>query len=154
MRRPLAALAALSIVLAPAAALAASKTNESRAEAANIAAVRAFYDAALNQKDFAAAKAYLGAAYRQHNPTAKDGPEGLQAFLAFLKDKFPASHSEIRAAYADGDYVILHVWSVRTPGERGTAIVDIFRLDGGKIVEHWDVRQDVPETAANGNGMF
>ena len=100
--------------------------------------VEAFYDKALNQADLAVASAYLGPTYTQHNPNSADGPEGLNAFLQFLKDKFPATHSEIKDAYADGDYVILHVLSIRVPGTKGTAIVDIFRLDHGKIVEqHW-----------------
>jgi predicted SnoaL-like aldol condensation-catalyzing enzyme len=55
---------------------------------------------------------------------------------------------------ADGDYVMLHVHAVRTPGEVGSAIVDLFKLENGKIVEHWDVVQPIPEKAANGNGMF
>ena len=50
--------------------------------------------------------------------------------------------------------MILHVHSIRAPGERGVAIVDIFRLENGKVVEHWDVVQPVPDTAANGNTMF
>jgi predicted SnoaL-like aldol condensation-catalyzing enzyme len=50
--------------------------------------------------------------------------------------------------------VILHVHSVREKGARGRAIVDIFRLENGKIVEHWDVVQDIPEKVANANGMF
>ena len=50
--------------------------------------------------------------------------------------------------------MILHVHAVREPGERGGAIVDIFRLENGKIVEHWDVVQTIPEKAANSNGMF
>ena len=113
-----------------------------------------FYDKALNQKDFEAASKYLGGRYIQHNPTAPDGAEGLQGFLQFLRDKFPASRSEVKRAFADGDYVILHVHSVREPGTRGRAIVDIVRLEAGKIVEHWDVVQDIPEKPANSNGMF
>jgi len=50
--------------------------------------------------------------------------------------------------------VILHVHNVPEPGARGAAIVDIFRLENGKVVEHWDVRQDIPEQAANSNGML
>ena len=121
---------------------------------ANKKAVVEFYDKAINQKDFGAASAYLGSRYTQHNPNAADGPEGLQAFLQFLKEKFPASRSEIKRVLADGDYVILHVHAVREPGARGNAIVDIFKLENGKIVEHWDVVQPIPEKAANSNGMF
>jgi predicted SnoaL-like aldol condensation-catalyzing enzyme len=56
--------------------------------------------------------------------------------------------------FADGDSVILHVHALREPGTRGHAIVDIFRLEDGKIAEHWDVVQPTPEKAANPNGMF
>jgi predicted SnoaL-like aldol condensation-catalyzing enzyme len=113
-----------------------------------------FYNQALNEKNFDAASKYLGARYTQHNPVAADGPEGLKAFLGFLRDKFPNSRSEIKRVFAEGDYVILHVHAVREPGTRGRAIIDIFKLENGKIVEHWDVAQDVPEKAANSNGMF
>jgi predicted SnoaL-like aldol condensation-catalyzing enzyme len=113
-----------------------------------------FYEKGLNQKDFAAASQYFGPRYIQHNPNAGDGPEGFRALLQLLRDKFPNSHSKIKRVLAEDDYVILHVHTVREPGTRGTAIVDIFRLEGGKIVEHWDVRQDIPEQAANSNGMF
>jgi predicted SnoaL-like aldol condensation-catalyzing enzyme len=81
-------------------------------------------------------------------------PEGLKAFLAFLRDKFPDYHSEIKRIFADGDYVIVHVHNVPTPGSRGNAIVDIFKLENGKVVEHWDVRQEIPEQSANSNTMF
>jgi predicted SnoaL-like aldol condensation-catalyzing enzyme len=121
---------------------------------ANKKTVLEFYEAGLNQKDFEAAAKFFGPRYVQHNPTAPDGIEGFKAFLGFLREKFPDSHSEIKRAFADGDYVILHVHSVREKGSRGRAIVDIFKLEGGKIVEHWDVAQDVPEKAANSNGMF
>jgi predicted SnoaL-like aldol condensation-catalyzing enzyme len=121
---------------------------------ANKNAVVDFYDKAINQKDFEAASRYLGARYTQHNPNAADGPEGLKAFLSFLKEKFPNSKSEIKRVFAEGDYVILHVHAVREPGTRGNAIVDIFKIENGKIVEHWDVVQPIPEKAANSNGMF
>jgi predicted SnoaL-like aldol condensation-catalyzing enzyme len=121
---------------------------------ANKKAVVEFYEAGLNKKDFEAASRYFGPKYIQHNPGAQDGIEGFKAFLAFLRDKFPNSHSEIKKVFADGDYVILHVHAVREPGTRGRAIVDIFRLENGKIVEHWDVAQDIPEKMPHNNGMF
>ena len=121
---------------------------------ANKKVVVQFYDAAINQKDFEAASKFIGPRYVQHNPRAADGPEGLKAFLGVLREKFPDYHSDIKRAFADGDYVILHVHNVPTPGARGNAIVDIFKLENGKIVEHWDVRQEIPEQAANANTMF
>jgi predicted SnoaL-like aldol condensation-catalyzing enzyme len=140
------------IVLA--AALAAAAPVLAQNLEANKRNVVEFYNQALNEKNFDAASKYLGARYIQHNPTAPDGAEGLKGFIGFLRDKFPNSRSEIKRVFAEGDYVIVHVHSVREPGTRGRAIVDIFRLENGKIVEHWDVVQDVPEKAANSNGMF
>ena len=113
-----------------------------------------FYEKGLNQKDFDAAAKHFGPRYIQHNPLAPDGPEGFKRLVALLKEKFPNSHNEIKRVIAEGDLVMLHVHSVREPGQRGTAIVDIFRVENGKIVEHWDVLQDVPEKAANDNTMF
>jgi predicted SnoaL-like aldol condensation-catalyzing enzyme len=123
-------------------------------QAANKKAVVEFYEKGLNQKDFEAVSKYFGPRYTQHNPNAADGPEGFKAFLQFLREKFPNSRSEIKRVFADGDYVILHVHAVREPGTRGNAIIDIFKLENGKIVEHWDVVQPIPEKAANSNGMF
>ena len=113
-----------------------------------------FYDKALNKKDFAAAAQHFGPRYIQHNPIAPDGIEGFRGFVQFIKDKFPNSRSEFKRTFAEGDYVIVHVHAVREPGTRGSAIIDIFRLENGKIVEHWDVVQPIPEKAANSNGMF
>ncbi len=142
--------AAMALAFAGAPAEAASK----RQMEANKKTVLAFYDAAINKKDFEAAKKYFGAQYKQHNPIAADGPEGLKGFIAFLKDKFPNAKSEFKRLFADGDYVIVHVHAVREPGTRGNAIIDIFRLEKGKVVEHWDVTQPIPEKAANDNTMF
>lgn len=121
---------------------------------ANEKIVRDFYQAAINDKDYDKAVKFLGNRYTQHNPTAADGPEGLKAFLTFLREKFPQSKSEVKRAFSQDDYVILHVHSVREPGTRGRAIIDIFKLEKGKVVEHWDVVQDIPEKPANNNGMF
>ncbi|WP_441244893.1 nuclear transport factor 2 family protein [Tardiphaga sp. 768_D3_N2_1] len=121
---------------------------------ANKKVVVEFYEKGLNQKDFEAASKYFGQRYVQHNPNAADGIEGFKAFLGFLREKFPESHSEIKQVFADGDYVILHVHAVREKGTRGNAIVDIFKLENGKIVEHWDAVQPIPEKSANSNGMF
>jgi predicted SnoaL-like aldol condensation-catalyzing enzyme len=120
----------------------------------NKKAVAEFYEFAVNKKDFGAAAKFLGSRYVQHNPTAVDGLEGLKAYITFLRDKFPDAHSDVIRVFADGDYVIQHVHSVRTPGSRGNAIVNIFKLENGKIVEHWDVIQPVPEKSANNNTMF
>ena len=132
----------------------AARAEETAKEKANKAAVLAFYDTALNKLDFDAAARYLGPDYKQHNPTAADGAEGLKGFIAYLKTNFPKTHSQVTMAFADGDYVILRVHAVRTPGTLGNAIVDIFRLENGKVVEHWDSVQPVPDKPANGNTMF
>ena len=114
-----------------------------------------FYEAGLNQKDFDAAAKLIGDRYVQHNPRIADGIDGFEAFLASLRQDFPALKAEVKRIFADGDYVIAQVYGVRVPGQPGTAIVDIFRLDAnGKIVEHWDVMQPVPDSVANSNGMF
>ena len=116
--------------------------------------VLAFYDAGLNRKDIAEASRHLGQRYIQHNPTASDGREGFASFIHFLRATYPDSHSSVRQVFAEGDFVILHVHERLRPGDRGNAIVDIFRLERGQVVEHWDVKQPIPEHAANPNGMF
>ncbi|VIO71399.1 hypothetical protein CI1B_35830 [Bradyrhizobium ivorense] len=151
--RPRAAAVAAAILLALTSSAAMAAPNEAQQEA-NRKTVLAFYDKGLNQKDADAALAYVGDRYVQHNPGAADGPEGFRKFIGFLREKFPNSHSEIKRSFVDGDYVILHVHAVREPGTRGNAIVDIFKLENGKIVEHWDVVQPIPENPANGNTMF
>lgn len=121
---------------------------------ANKRTVLAFYDAALNRSNIDEAAAYFGPHFIQHNPRSKDGIEGFRSLLQDLKKQFPGLRSDVKRVFADGDFVILHVHVKPQPEELGLAIVEIFRLEHGKIVEHWDVRQPIPETAANTNGMF
>jgi predicted SnoaL-like aldol condensation-catalyzing enzyme len=143
------ALVAFALGVSPASADDAAKLEQNKKN------VVEFYNAVLNEKDFDKASKYLGATYIQHNPTAPDGPEGLKGFVNFLKEKFPQNKSEIKRVFAEGNYVIVHVHAVREPGTRGNAIIDIFRLDdAGKVVEHWDAVQPIPEKAMNNNTMF
>ena len=121
---------------------------------ANKKTVQEFYDCLINRKDFGSASKYIGSRYIQHNPLVAEGPEGLKALVDFLKSDYPDARSEIKRIFADGDYVIIHVHSVRIPNTRGRAIFDLFRLEKGKIVEHWDAIQEIPESSANANGMF
>ena len=121
----------------------------------NKQAVLDFYETGLNQKDFHAAAKLIGDTYTQHNPRIADGIDGFGEFVATIRQDFPDLKAEVKHLFADGDYVIAHVHGVRVPGQAGTAIVDIFRLDeNGRIVEHWDVMQPIPDAAANSNGMF
>ena len=119
--------------------------------------VLAFYEAALNEKDVEKAREFLGDRYIQHNPAVADGPEGLLRLVRFRRERFPRSRNEVKMVIAEGDLVALHVHSVLVPGTPGRNIVDIFRVDGDKVVEHWDVIQDIPEALfppLNDNGLY
>jgi predicted SnoaL-like aldol condensation-catalyzing enzyme len=131
-----------------------SQTTHTEQERANLRAAVAFYETLLNEKDIEAAREYVGPHYRQHSPLAADGFEALREFLLSMFEQHPRMGIEIKRAFADGDYVILHVHARLAPEDRGAAVVDIFRLEHGKIVEHWDVLQQIPEAAPNANSMF
>lgn len=123
-------------------------------EEQNKAVATAFYEAALNRHDFQEAQQHMGPTYTQHNPNAQDGKEGFAGFLQWLRENHPQSCGIIKRIWADGDYVIMHVLEKRHPSERGYAVVDIFRMEDGKVVEHWDVTQEIPEDIAHDNGMI
>jgi predicted SnoaL-like aldol condensation-catalyzing enzyme len=117
--------------------------------------VQDFYNLALNEhKPAEAMKKYVGDKYIQHNPNVPNGPEPfINYFEGYFKQN-PHSKNEIKKALADGDLVALHVLAKKDDKDPGSAIVDIFRVDKGKIVEHWDVIQPVPAKSANNNTMF
>ena len=122
---------------------------------ANKSILREWHEIALDQRQpEEAAARYLGPYYRQHNPGAADGAESYVAFMKRLAQTYPELRMETKRMIAEGNYVVLHSHLVLKPGDRGLAVVDIFRLEDGKIVEHWDVVQEVPETSANNNTMF
>jgi predicted SnoaL-like aldol condensation-catalyzing enzyme len=95
---------------------------------------------------------YVAAEYIQHNPLVPTGREA--AVKALTPRVTKESIADIKRVIAEGDLVALHVHSRANAQDRGRAIVDIFRVANGKIVEHWDVIQPVPPTAQNGNTMF
>ena len=121
-------------------------------EARNKANALAFYDLAFNQHKLQeAVSKYVGKTYIQHNPTVADGG---QAFIDALKEN-PGSRAAVKRIAAEGDLVFMHVFSQTSAQDRGEAVVDIFRFDrNGKIVEHWDVIQAVPEKTASGHSVF
>ena len=118
-----------------------------------------FYTRFMNEHDPAGAQAtFVGAQYKQHNPFVKDGKEGfIEAFTEVFK-RSPKAHMEIKRVVAEGDFVVVHVHHLASdPKKKGRASMDWFRLDAdGKIVEHWDVMQWVPEDdeVENQNTMF
>ena len=117
--------------------------------------VREFLDLAFNQKNPEHAVArYVGPYYRQHHPEAGDGAGPFIEFAKGFGQAFPALRFDFKRFVAEGDLVAVHLHIIPQPGARGTAVMDIFRLENGKIVEHWDVLQDVPEKAANDNTVF
>ena len=122
--------------------------------AANKRLVLTFYSHIIGRKDFDAALPYMGASYRQHAPYAADGHDGLRAWLAGFKAAFPQHRYEVKRVIAEGPYVMLHLHGMGGPNPHGESVVDIFRIENGKVVEHWDIIQPIPDTADNANSMF
>ncbi|GEM45472.1 nuclear transport factor 2 family protein [Deinococcus cellulosilyticus] len=121
-------------------------------EQKNLQIVTEFYDRFFNQHDLSIIPDFLDENYIQHNPTV---PTGRKAFTEAFPQFFQSMPSdakmstEIKHIYADGDFVIVHSHFKFNPADRGSAVVDIFRLQNGKLAEHWDVIQAIPENPLN-----
>ena len=112
-------------------------------------------DTIFNQKKPSQAVAqYISPNYRQHNPDAPDGPDGVIAYASAYLKANPDLRLDFKRIIAEGDYVVVHSHLIPNHSDIGRAVVDIFRVEDGKLVEHWDVMQPVSRQPKNRNTMF
>ena len=146
---------AISLLFIATGAIANDKaTRDIAQEEKNKTLVVNFYNDFFNKHQISEAINSLTEDYQQHNPYVPDGREAVVTyFTAFFKEH-PQSSARIVRSSVDGDLVWLHVHSKENEEDLGKAVLDIFRVKDGKIVEHWDVIQNVPANAVNSNTMF
>ena len=123
-------------------------------EQANLDLVLAMFAQVLNPMDSGAVDRFIAPDYIQHSQLAEPGREALKRFLDMIREQTPDAVHDVKRAFVDGDHVIVHYHVRRWPGDKGWAVIDIFRIENGLIAEHWDVLQDVSEGGPNPNSPF
>ena len=114
----------------------------------------AFYRTAYLGNPAKAIELYVGAKYIQHNPLVGDGKQALIDYFNRMAAQYPDKEIEFVRAVAEGDLVALHTHQT-WPGNEEYVTMDFFRFDAeGKIIEHWDAMQEVPNETENGNLMY
>jgi predicted SnoaL-like aldol condensation-catalyzing enzyme len=113
-----------------------------------------FYRMAYLGEPTRAVELYVGADYIQHNPSVGDGKQAFVDYFTEMANKYPNKEIEFVRAVAEGDLVALHTHQT-WPGNEEYVTMDFFRFDeNGKIVEHWDSIQIIPDETRNGNLMY
>jgi len=116
--------------------------------------VRGMYRDVLFALDADRVDDYIAQDYIQHSSLAVPGIEGLKAWLRMASVESPEARQTLHHLFVDGDHVIGHTHVVRWPGDRGCAVMDIYRIEGDRIAEHWDVIQEIAEHPVNPTPMF
>jgi predicted SnoaL-like aldol condensation-catalyzing enzyme len=123
-------------------------------EEANLQLVRDMFAHVLNPMDSSAVDRFVAPGYIQHSQLAPPGRDALKAFLDMIRAQTPEAVHDVKRMFVDGDHVTVHYHVRRFPGDKGWAVIDIFRVEDGMIAEHWDVMQDVVEGGPNPNSPF
>lgn len=123
-------------------------------EQANLDFCTRMYHEMLFRFDASRIDEFLADDYIQHSTAASEGKEGLRAFFTDRAGRFGDISFAIKASFVDGDFTIFHIHTVRFPGDPGMSIIDYFRLEDGKVKEHWEVLQEIPEVLPHSNGIF
>ena len=131
-------------------------SKREQTEERNKANVRQVYKEIFNQGKTELVREFFSEKYIQHKPILDNGIQAVVDFIQEKMERTPKPSINIKHILAEGDFVVVHSHITINPSDErsGQAVVDLFKLENGLIVEHWDVIQDIPATTVNGNSMF
>ena len=126
----------------------------SRREEVNRNLILDIYKHVLGPLDSSRVDDYMATDYIQHSPMAKTGAAGLKTFLDWARANTPHAEHHVKRVFVDGDFIIAQVHVIIHPGDQGNVVIDIFRIENGRVAEHWDAVQPITAESANSNGVF